>query len=100
VFTFISFITKCYYSLLIYFSSIQFMKKFMTSRVAETIEKSPVRGRALKAEMKMREEEAERERSSKGRLLQEMAMEVAADDDQPFPAPYPKAKDWWAKKQK
>ena len=39
-----------------------------------------------------------RERSSKNRLLQEMAMEVAADDDQPFPAPHPKKKDWWAKK--
>ena len=24
----------------------------------------------------------------------EMAMEVAADDDQPFPAPY-REKDWW-----
>jgi hypothetical protein len=76
------------------------MKKFMLSRGVEAIEPSPARGRALKAELKMREEEAERERLSKGRLLQEMAMEVAADDDQPFPAPYPKSKDWWAKKQK
>jgi len=46
-------------------------------------------------------EEAQLERSAKKkRLLQEMAMEVAADDDQPFPAPYPKKKDWWANKQK
>ncbi len=58
----------------------------------------PARGRVSKAELARREEEAERERSSKNRLLQEMAMEVAADDDQPFPAPHPKKKDWWAKK--
>jgi hypothetical protein len=78
------------------------MKKFMTSRGADAIERGSVRrgGAASRAEMKLREEEAERERSSKGRLLQEMAMEVAADDDQPFPAPYPNAKDWWAKRQK
>ncbi|KAL3817753.1 hypothetical protein ACHAXA_010973 [Cyclostephanos tholiformis] len=84
----------------IQFGVYEFMKKFMLSRGVEAIEPSPARGRALKAELKMREEEAERERLSKGRLLQEMAMEVAADDDQPFPAPYPKSKDWWAKKQK
>ena len=48
--------------------------------------------------MERREEEAEQERSKKDRLLQEMAMEVAADDDQSFPAPaYPEKKDWWAK---
>jgi hypothetical protein len=81
-------------------ASIQFMKKFMISRDANTIDSSPARGRALQAEMKRRDEEAEHERSSKRRLLQEMAMEVAADDDQPFPAPYPKTKDWWAKKHK
>ena len=50
--------------------------------------------------MERREEEAEQERSKKDRLLQEMVMEVAADDDQPFPAPYPKTKDWWGNKQK
>ena len=48
--------------------------------------------------MERREEEAEQERSKKDRLLQEMAMEVAADDDQPFSAPYPKTTDWWGKK--
>lgn len=74
------------------------MKKFMLARGANPIE-SAAPGRASKAEMKRREEELERERSSKRRLLQEMAMEVAADDDQPFPAPYPKTKDWWAKRQ-
>ena len=58
----------------------------------------PVVGRLSKAEMERREEEAEQERSKKDRLLQEMAMEVAADDDQPFPAPYPKTTDWWGKK--
>jgi hypothetical protein len=76
------------------------MKKFMTSRGASTMDPKPARGRAFQAELKMREEEAERERSSKRRLLQEMAMEVAADDDQPFPAPYPNTKDWWGKKHK
>ena len=60
----------------------------------------PVRGRVSKAEMDRRAEEAEWERSSKNSRLQEMAMEVAADDDQPFPAPYPKKKDWWANKEK
>ena len=30
--------------------------------------------------------------------VKEVAMEVAADDDQPFPAPMPKSKNWWAKK--
>lgn len=63
------------------------------------VSNEPARGRASKAELERRAEEAEQERTDKGRLLQEMVMEVAADDDQPFPAPYPKKKDWWAKKQ-
>ncbi|KAL9181275.1 hypothetical protein ACHAXT_010080 [Thalassiosira profunda] len=55
----------------------------------------PARGRVSRAELARREEKA---RSKKQALLQEMAMEVAADDDQPFPAPLPKSKYWWAKK--
>ena len=60
----------------------------------------PARGRLSKAEIQRRAEEAEYARSKKARLLQEMAMEVAADDEQPFPAPFPKMKDFWASKQK
>ena len=82
----------------IQFGVYEFMKKFMTSRDANTNKSTSMMQSYLarKSEMKMREEEAEREKVRKGRLLQEMAMEVAADDDQPFPAPYPKTKDWWA----
>lgn len=82
----------------IQFGAYEFMKKFMTSRDANTNKSTSMMQSYLarKSEMKMREEEAEREKVRKGRLLQEMAMEVAADDDQPFPAPYPKTKDWWA----
>lgn len=50
--------------------------------------------RLSKAEMIKRDEEAEKERSRRERIIEEMAMEVSADDDQPFPAPYRK-KDWW-----
>ena len=82
----------------IQFGVYEFMKKFMTSRDANTNKSTSMMQSYLarKSEMKMREEEPEREKVRKGRLLQEMAMEVAADDDQPFPAPYPKTKDWWA----
>lgn len=82
----------------IQFGVYEFMKKFMTSRDANTNKSTSMMQSYLsrKSEMKRREEEAEREKVRKGRLLQEMAMEVAADDDQPFPAPYPKTKDWWA----
>jgi len=38
--------------------------------------------------------------SSKSRLLTEIAMEVGADDDQPFPSPYPSKKGWWARRAK
>ena len=70
------------------------MKKFMLAKDAKkSIE--PARGRLSKAEIKRRADEAERERISKDISLQEMAMEVAADDDQPFPAPYFKEKGWW-----
>lgn len=83
----------------IQFGVYEYMKKFMVARDMEA-SVEPARGRASKAEMKRRVEEVELERSRKSRVLQEMAMEVAADDEQPFPAPYPKTKDWWAKKQK
>lgn len=74
-------------------------KKFMIARDHQkSVE--PARGHVSKAELKRRAEDAEQERSRKGQLLQEMAMEVAADDDQPFPAPLFKKKDWWAKKEK
>lgn len=53
-----------------------------------------------KAAQREREEEKAREQSKKARLLQEVTMEVAADDDQPFPAPYPKKENWWATKRK
>jgi len=54
---------------------------------------SPAR-RLSKSELRKRDEEAEKERSRRERIIEEMAMEVAADDDQPFPAPYRK-RDWW-----
>jgi hypothetical protein len=68
-------------------SVFQFMKKFMVAR--DGIEQQPTKGRgaaASKAQLKKMAEDAKRERTGR---LQEMAMEVAADDDQPFPAPYP-----------
>lgn len=82
----------------IQFGVYEFTKKFMLAKDSQTsIE--PTRGHVSKAEMERRAKGAEQERAAKKeRLLQEMAMEVAADDDQPFPAPYPKKKDWWAKK--
>jgi hypothetical protein len=43
--------------------------------------------RVSKSELKKRDQEAEKERSRRERIIEEMAMEVAADDDQPFPAP-------------
>ena len=65
--------------------SIQFMKKFMVARDGM----EPAQGRApSKAQLKKMADDAKRERSGR---LQEMAMEVAADDDQPFPAPLLKA---------
>jgi len=84
----------------IQFGVYEFTKKFMLAKDSQT-SLEPVRGHVSKAEMTRMAEEAQLERSAKKkRLLQEMAMEVAADDDQPFPAPYPKKKDWWANKQK
>ena len=68
------------------------MKKFMMARGNEISVVEPARGRVSKAEIQRREDE----KSKRERLLQEMAMEVAADDDQPFPAPYPKKKGFWA----
>ncbi|EJK75966.1 hypothetical protein THAOC_02295 [Thalassiosira oceanica] len=38
--------------------------------------------------------------SRKSRLLTEIAMEVGADDDQPFPSPYPSKNGWWARRAK
>ncbi|KAL7445432.1 hypothetical protein ACHAXH_010046 [Discostella pseudostelligera] len=63
----------------IQFGVYEFMKKFMVAR--DGIEPT-----ASKAQLKKMADEAKRERTGR---LQEMAMEVAADDDQPFPAPYP-----------
>ena len=71
----------------------QFTKKMMLSKDTNTI--TPSR-RLSKREVKKLDEEAEKERSRRERKIQEMAMEVAADDDQPFPAPYRK-KDWWGR---
>ena len=68
----------------------------MARSTKESIE--PAKGRVSKAEMDRRAKEAEQEKARRGELLQEMAMEVAADDDQPFPAPLPHKKGWWAKK--
>lgn len=76
----------------IQFGVYEFMKKFMMARGNEISVVEPARGRASKAEIQRREDE----KSKRERLLQEMAMEVAADDDQPFPAPYPKKKGFWA----
>lgn len=67
----------------IQFGVYEFMKKFMVARDG-VIE--PANSLASKAQLKTMAEEAKRERTGR---LQEMAMEVAADDDQPFPAPYP-----------
>ena len=78
----------------------QFTKKVMLAK-DDPSSIDPARGRVSKKELERKAAEIEQERSSKKkRLLQDMAMEVAADDDQPFPAPYPKKKDWWARKQK
>lgn len=77
----------------IQFGFYEFTKKVMLSKDHKTsIEPSR---RISKAELKRRDEEAEQERSRRERIMGEMAMEVAADDDQPFPAPYKKDKDWW-----
>mmetsp|Transcript_14412 Transcript_14412/g.25341 ORF Transcript_14412/g.25341 Transcript_14412/m.25341 type:complete len:480 (-) Transcript_14412:62-1501(-) len=83
----------------IQFGIYEFTKKVMIARDVQT-SVEPARGRLSKAEIERRAEEAEYARSKKARLLQEMAMEVAADDEQPFPAPFPKMKDFWASKQK
>jgi len=72
----------------IQFGVYEFTKKFMLARDEKSVK--PVGWRDTKAERERWEKEAERARSKKNRLLQNMAMEVAADDDQPFPAPYPK----------
>ena len=80
----------------IQFGFYEFTKKAMLARETQvSIEPSRY---VTKAEMKRREEDAEDERNRKSRLLEEMAMEVAADDDQPFPAPFPKKKGFWANK--
>jgi len=82
----------------IQFGVYEFMKKFMLARDHKTsIEPSRGWGQS-KAAIRKREEEAANEKASRDRRLQEMAMEVAADDDQPFPAPYPEKSGWWAQK--
>lgn len=79
----------------IQFGVYEFMKKLVLSRDQTPIE--PSRFWVSKAEIQRRAEEAEREKkASRDRRLKEMVMEVAADDEQPFPAPYPKKKGWWA----
>ena len=65
----------------------QFTKKFMLARDETLKEVEPAQSK-----------KDQNDRSA--RLLQRMAMEVAADDDQPFPAPYPKKRDWWANRNK
>lgn len=76
----------------VFLDLIQFTKKIMLAKDAKTsIE--PAR-RVSKEELKRLREEAEQERIRRERIMEEMAMEVAADDDQPFPAPY-REKDWW-----
>lgn len=83
----------------IQFGVYEFMKKFMLARDMQTsIEPSRGWGASKTTAIKMREEEAANEKARRDRRLQEMAMEVAADDDQPFPAPYPEKKGWWAQK--
>lgn len=83
----------------IQFGVYEFMKKFMLARDNQTsIEPSRGWGASKTTAIKMRAEEAANEKARKNRRLQEMAMEVAADDDQPFPAPYPERKGWWAQK--
>lgn len=73
----------------IQFGVYEYMKKFMVAR-----------DHALPVDASSEEVDrrAELNRSNKIRLLQEIEMEVAAGDDQPFPAPYPEKKGWWAKK--
>ncbi|KAL7522239.1 hypothetical protein ACHAWX_006939 [Stephanocyclus meneghinianus] len=76
----------------IQFGVYEFTKKIMLAKDSKTsIE--PAR-RVSKEELKRLREEAEQERIRRERIMEEMAMEVAADDDQPFPAPY-REKDWW-----
>ena len=80
------------------FGVYEYMKKFMLARDQHTsIE--PARGwGSSTATIQMRAEEAENEKASRNRRLKEMAMEVAADDDQPFPAPHSEKSGWWAQK--
>jgi len=83
----------------IQFGVYEFMKKFMLARDHKTsIEPARGWGTSKAAMRKRAEEEAANEKASRDRRLQEMAMEVAADDDQPFPAPYPEKSGWWAQK--
>ena len=83
----------------IQFGVYEFMKKFMLARDIQTsIEPARGWGTSKTTAIKMRAEEAANEKARRDRRLQEMAMEVAADDDQPFPAPYPEKKGWWAQK--
>lgn len=82
----------------IQFGVYEAMKKFMLARDHHTsIEPSRGWG-SSKAANQRRDEEAANEKARRDRRLQEMAMEVAADDDQPFPAPYPERNGWWAQK--
>lgn len=83
----------------IQFGVYEFMKKFMLAR-DDQISIEPARRRVSKAEMKELEEEAAAEKERQDRMGLEISMEVAADDDQPFPAPYPRKKDFWTKKKK
>ena len=86
----------------IQFGVYEFMKKVVLSRDHKTsIE--PAKGgwgtsMRKATEIQRRAEEAEREKENRAQRLQEMAMEVAADDDQPFPAPHQEKKGWWASK--
>ena len=77
----------------IQFGVYEFMKKAMLTRGEGGSEARSMSDKKLK-EAQIKAEE--RERESRERGMAEVAMEVAADDDQPFPAPHLGKKKWGA----
>lgn len=77
----------------IQFGVYEFMKKAMLTRGEGGPEARSMSDKKLK-EAQIKAEE--RERESRERGMAEVAMEVAADDDQPFPAPHLGKKKWGA----
>lgn len=77
----------------IQFGVYEFMKKAMLAKEEVRVEAPSMSAKKLK-EAQIKAEEREREARMRG--IEEVAMEVAADDDQPFPAPHLGKKKWGA----